>query len=137
MDERAVGAAVGLGAVAHLESQPTEEQKAALEKIMDPNTPKGEYVVKNDPDIVQMGGLNVRKEARIPLKGEDSNQFSLLKPGDRITGIDWLGRSTHFTSASSQKQSREWVAFTTPDGKVGFVNDKYLQPIPSTTAQAK
>lgn len=126
----------GLGLVS-LEKIPNDEQKLALEKLNDPKVSKGEYVVSEDPDIIQMGGLNVRKEPRIPIKGEGSNQFGLLQPGEKITGIDWLGRSTQFSSASSQQKSNEWVAFKTGDGRVGFVNDKYLQHMPTTMAQSK
>lgn len=125
-------AAVGKGAevIGQVLSAPNSYQKEAGEQLDRKDVAKQIVEVMDDSEVVQSGGLAVRNEPRIPVKGEPPGVEYRLPPGTRLEAIPWVGRSIEIPAT----RSAEWAAFRDDKGQIRFVNARFLKNI---TLQSK
>ncbi|MBI3485859.1 hypothetical protein HY025_02835 [Candidatus Daviesbacteria bacterium] len=116
--------------------KPTPDQVQAAALLEDPNQHLITFEVRNDPDVIQVGGLAKRTSPLSPVTGSDDYSKGLLQPGYKITGIPWEGKDSPVAPAAMQAQGmmepkkEGWVAFKDPlDGKIYFVSGDYLKEI--------
>lgn len=110
-------------------NRPTEDQLKAAQELEREGIQRFNYQVRDNPEV-QEYGLSIRKEPRIPIKGQPPTSIGKLKPGDKITNaIEWPGQN--YRNTARQEGSINWLAFKDQAGRVGFVanDDRYLEPI--------